>query len=101
VAAEPLEQTAHGVGNGGRAPLFRLRNQAQIDQRLRFYNTGPFQIPGVVGMAIDGCTEPGFAPTEGAVMVVFNASDDPRTLNLFGGEAWTLHPVQAASTDSC
>jgi pullulanase len=81
------------------SPLFRLRNQAQIDQRLRFHNTGPFQIPGVVGMAIDGCTEPGFAPPEGAVMVVFNASDDPRTLNLFGGEVWTLHPVQAASAD--
>jgi pullulanase len=81
------------------SPLFRLRNQAQVDQRLRFHNTGPFQIPGVVGMSIDGCTEPGFEPTEGALMVVFNASDDPRTLNLFGGEAWTLHPVQAASAD--
>ncbi len=81
------------------SPLFRLRNQAQVDQRVRFYNTGPFQIPGVVGMAIDGCTEPGLEPGEGAVMVVFNASDDPRTLNLFGGEAWTLHPVQAASSD--
>jgi pullulanase len=32
-------------------------------------------------------------------MVIFNASDDPRTLNLFGSETWTLHPVQAASVD--
>jgi len=81
------------------SPLFRLRNQAQVDQRLRFYNTGPFQVPGVVAMGIDGCTEPGFEPGEGALMVVINASDDPRTLNLFGGEEWTLHPVQAASAD--
>jgi pullulanase len=81
------------------SPLFRLRDQSQIDQRVKFYNTGPFQIPGVVAMGIDGCTEPGFEPSEGALMVVFNASDDPRTLNLFGGEAWTLHPVQAASSD--
>jgi pullulanase len=81
------------------SPLFRLRNQAQVDQRLRFYNTGPFQIPGVVAMGLDGCTEPGLEPGEGALMVVVNASDDPRTLNLFGGEEWTLHPVQAASAD--
>jgi pullulanase-type alpha-1,6-glucosidase len=82
------------------SPLFRLRNQAQVDQRVKFYNTGPFQIPGVVAMGIDGCTEPGLAPTEGALMVVVNASDDPRTVNLFGSEAWTLHPVQAASADA-
>ena len=58
------------------SPLFRLRNQAQIDQRVKFYNTGPFQFPGLVAMGIDGCTEPGLAPAEGALMVVFNASDD-------------------------
>jgi len=81
------------------SPLFRLRNQAQIDQRLKYYNTGPFQIPGIVAMSIDGCTEPGLAPAEGALMAIFNASDDPRTLNLFGNETWTLHPVQAASVD--
>jgi pullulanase len=33
-------------------------------------------------------------------MVVINASDDPRTLNLFGDQTWTLHPVQAASADA-
>ena len=45
-------------------------------------------------------TEPGTTPSEGAVMVVINASDDPRTLNLFGDQTWTLHPVQAASADA-
>ena len=82
------------------SPLFRLRSQAQVDQRVEFFNTGPFQIPGVIAMQIDGCTEPGLTPAEGAVMVVINASDDPRTLNLFGDQAWTLHPVQAASVDA-
>jgi pullulanase len=82
------------------SPLFRLRTQAQVDQRLEFYNTGPFQIPGVIAMGIDGCTEPGLTPAEGALMVIFNASDDPRTLNLFGTETWTLHPVQQASADA-
>jgi pullulanase len=82
------------------SPLFRLRTKSQIDQRVKFYNTGPFQFPGVIAMGIDGCAEPDFKPAEGAVMVVFNASDDPRTLNLFGSEAWTLHPVQAGSSDA-
>jgi len=82
------------------SPLFRLRTQAQIDQRLEFYNTGQFQIPGVVAMSIEGCTEPGFTPPEGAVMVVVNASDDPRTLGLFTDQAWTLHPVQQNSADT-
>src|SRR5690606_30811236 len=82
------------------SPLFRLRSQAQVDQRLRFYNTGQFQITGVIAMSIDGCTEPGFEPGEGALMVIFNASDDPRTLELLTGETWNLHPVQAASADA-
>ncbi|MGB5103934.1 MAG: pullulanase-type alpha-1,6-glucosidase [Steroidobacteraceae bacterium] len=82
------------------SPLFRLRSQAQVDQRLKFYNTGPFQIPGVIAMSIDGCTEPGLEPDEGALMAIFNASDDPRTIELFTGEAWDLHPVQATSADA-
>jgi pullulanase len=81
------------------SPLFRLRTQAQIDQRVSFLNTGTAQIPGLVAMQIDGCTEPGLVPSEGALLVVFNATDGPRTLNLFGDQAWTLHPILAASVD--
>jgi len=81
------------------SPLFRLQNEAEVELRVKFYNTGPSQIPGVIAMGIDGCTESDFVPTDGALMVIFNASDDPRTLNLFGTEAWTLHPVLAGSTD--
>ncbi len=79
--------------------LFRLPDQTQVDLRLKFHNTGSTQVPGLVAMSIDGCTEPNFQPAQGAAMVIFNASDEARTLNLFGTEAWTLHPVLAASTD--
>jgi pullulanase len=81
------------------SPLFRLHTKAQIDQRVKLHNTGPFQIPGIVAMSIEGCAEPDFTPPEGALMVIFNATDDPRTLGLFGTEAWTLHPVQQGSAD--
>jgi pullulanase len=81
--------------------LFRLRDAASIKQRVKFYNTGPNQIGGLIAMGIEGCTNPGEpAPDKGAYMVVFNANDEPQTVNLFGTEAWTLHPVLAASTDS-
>ena len=79
--------------------LFRLRDAAQVESRVRFLNTGPSQVPGVVAMSIDGCTEGDFLPPEGALMTVFNANDQAQTLNLFGDETWTLHPVLASSTD--
>jgi pullulanase len=81
--------------------LFRLRDAAQVKQRVKFYNTGPSQIPGLVAMGIDGCTNPGEpVPDRGALMVLFNASDTPQTLALFGSEDWTLHEVLADdSTD--
>lgn len=82
------------------SPLFRLRTGAEVEKRVSFENTGPFQVPGVVAMRIDGCADPsGLSPPEGAVMVVINASDDPRTLERYTGETWTLHPVLAASAD--
>jgi pullulanase len=80
--------------------LFRLRDQAQIDLRVKFYNTGPAQLPGVVAMGINGCTEPGNTPDTGSIMTIFNASDEDRTLPLFGNETWNLHPVLVNSTDA-
>ncbi len=83
------------------SPLFRLRSGAEVEKRVSFENTGPFQVPGVIAMRIDGCADPsGLTPPEGALMVIFNASDDPRTLALYPDETWTLHPVQAASADA-
>jgi pullulanase len=80
--------------------LFRLRTGPEIEKRVTFENTGPFQVPGVVAMRIDGCTDPsGLSPADGALMVIINASDDPRTLGYYPDETWNLHPVQAASAD--
>jgi pullulanase-type alpha-1,6-glucosidase len=82
------------------SPLFRLRTREEIEQRVSFYNTGPFQLPGVLAMRIDGCTSPQVNAPEGAIMVIINGSDDDRTIELFKTETWTLHPVQQASTDA-
>jgi len=80
--------------------LFRLGDADEIQLRVKFRNTGATQIPGLIAMEIDGCTNPGEpAPDRGAVMAIFNASDTPQTLSLFGSENWTLHPVLGDSTD--
>ncbi len=34
--------------------LFRLRTAKDVSERLRFHNTGPNQVPGVIAMSIDG-----------------------------------------------
>ena len=34
--------------------LFRLRTASDVTQRLKFHNTGPEQVPGVIAMTIDG-----------------------------------------------
>ncbi|MDJ0928762.1 MAG: pullulanase-type alpha-1,6-glucosidase [Gammaproteobacteria bacterium] len=82
------------------SPLFRLRTGDDIKQRLSFYNTGPSQVPGVIVMGIDGCISADVNDMNyGAILVVFNATDEAQTIALFTDETWTLHPVQAASAD--
>jgi pullulanase len=77
--------------------LFRLRTADQIKSRLRFLNTGPFQKPGVMAYKIDGCSEPELpGQPYGAVVVIHNATKAAQTINEFGNETYTLHPVQAS-----
>lgn len=76
--------------------LLRLPSAAQIEQRLRFLNTGPGQVPGVLAAVIDGQGLPdaGFATLAYAI----NVDPEPRTLVLpaLAGGGWALHPVQQA-----
>ena len=83
-------------------PLLRLRTAASIAERLRFYNTGPDQVPGVIVMHLrdsEGMND--LDPDSNGLLVVFNAS--PRRVNLaveeLIGSTWLLHPVQAHGVD--
>ncbi|MFL6193707.1 MAG: pullulanase-type alpha-1,6-glucosidase [Thermoanaerobaculia bacterium] len=81
-------------------PLFRLRTAADVEGRLRFHNTGPNQIPGVIVLSVsdDGG---GVDRAHKRLVVVFNADDETRTFNLaeFQGAPLRLHPLQLASAD--
>jgi hypothetical protein len=80
--------------------LFRLRTGADVQQRLRFLNTGPTQLPGLIAFTL--------ADDEGAVdrantlvAVLVNAHDEALSLAApqLAGRPLRLHPIQAASSD--
>ncbi|RKH60683.1 pullulanase-type alpha-1,6-glucosidase [Corallococcus llansteffanensis] len=78
--------------------LFRLRTGDEVKEHVRFQNTGPDQLPGLIVMAMqDHGTN-----AEGArAVVLFNGTDDAQTFKAAGYESvkLKLHPVLKASTD--
>jgi pullulanase-type alpha-1,6-glucosidase len=80
--------------------LFRLRTAADINSRLRFYNTGPGQTPGLIVMSIsdnDGSVDRRYKQA----VVLFNADKQGHNFQsgVFAGQALKLHPIQAVSSD--
>ncbi len=82
--------------------LFRLRTAKDVEERLRFYNTGPDQLPGLVVMHIDG-ERPSSYPDSRyrSVAVLFNVDKEARTIVVpeLKGRRFKLHQVQAGSID--
>lgn len=83
------------------SPLFRLRTAEDIQANVRFGNTGPHQLPGVIVMTLtDGTSN--VDPHYAQIVVVFNSTGTTQTITE-GCQAQTgfsLHPVQAASADT-
>ncbi len=77
--------------------LFRLRTAEDVKQRLRFYNAGPSQLPGVIALRIDGQGYAGAGYK--SVVVLFNVDKVARSLVIpeLKGLALAQHPVQKAS----
>ena len=77
--------------------LLRLRSTEDINARLRFFNTGPDQVPTVLAAWIDGQDYPG-ANFAGLGYLV-NVDKKAHTIDaaLLRGKKLRLHPVHAAS----
>jgi pullulanase len=80
--------------------LFRLRTAADVEQRLRFYNTGPAQLPGFIAFSLsdeDASIDPRFS----LVVVLVNASPESQSLTVseLVGRKLQLHPIQTDSAD--
>ncbi|WP_260483088.1 pullulanase-type alpha-1,6-glucosidase [Sphingomicrobium flavum] len=75
------------------SPLFRMQSGEGVRQKLRFLNTGPEQVPGMIVMQL------GAGGGEQAI-VIFNATTSAQQIALADADGLTLHPVQAASDDA-
>ena len=80
--------------------LFRLRTAGDIQRRVRFENTGPNQLPGLIVMTIEGDRFARLGEYEQAV-VLFNGADEEQriTVNGLKDARLELHPVLKDSTD--
>lgn len=81
--------------------LFRLRTAADVQRRLRFFNTGPAQVPGAIGMALWDFKDDDLDPDYDLIVVIFNGSRDKVEIGdgLFNGLSMELHPILAGSED--
>jgi pullulanase/glycogen debranching enzyme len=79
--------------------LFRLRTAQDVIDRLKFYNVGPSQMPGLVALSIDGARYPGAQYK--AVVVVFNVDKIPKTIAIpeLKGRKLQLHRIQRNGSD--
>lgn len=80
--------------------LFRMRSEAEINQRLSFANTGSSQVPGVIVMLLDGADYAG--ANYRRIAVVFNVDKFSHDVSVTSLNAsnMQLHPVQQAGADS-
>jgi pullulanase-type alpha-1,6-glucosidase len=82
--------------------LFRLRRGDEVQRRLRFLNTGPEQVPGVLVFTVDNAGDDRIEDPYAAVLVVLNARREPfeATEAALKGVRFRLHPELADSADA-
>jgi pullulanase-type alpha-1,6-glucosidase len=80
--------------------LFRLRTAGEIAARLRFDNTGPSQIPGLIVLRLAD-SDGGADRRNSLIVALINANDEGQSFQAsdLAGSALRLHPIQAVSHD--
>ncbi|XP_020198570.3 pullulanase 1, chloroplastic isoform X2 [Aegilops tauschii subsp. strangulata] len=89
------------------SPLFRLSTASDIKQRVRFHNTGPSSVPGVIVMGIEDARDekPEVAQLDANfsyVVTVFNVCPHEVSMDIpaLASMRLELHPVQVNSSDA-
>lgn len=83
--------------------LFRLRSAQDVSERLRFFNTGPDQEPGLVVMRIDGDSPYRYPGAQyRSVVVLFNVDKVAKQVAIpeLKGLKLALHKLQRQSSDA-
>ena len=80
--------------------LFRMRTADDVIRRLKFYNTGPGQLPGLIVMALSDAGG-SVDPRHDQIVVLFNATRLPQSFTVahLAGRRFQLHPIQRSSND--
>jgi len=83
------------------SPLFSLTTAEQVQQKVKYLNTGAQQVPGLIVQHLDDTVGTGVDPAHERVVVVINATDAEQTYTAaqLAGKGLVLHPVQAAGAD--
>ena len=77
--------------------LLRLRTAEDIRQRLVFHNLGSNQLPTVLAASIDGTGYAGASHRKLAYVLNVGTTAQTLTVPALAGQAYVLHPVQAAA----
>jgi len=77
------------------SPLFRLQTAEQIQNQVRFHNTGPDQVPGLIVMSISDDDVNPINTNYGVIFVLWNAALQDVQFTLEGYEVGdlSLHPL--------
>jgi pullulanase len=82
--------------------LFRLRTGQDVNERLKFHNVGPDQVPGLVVMSLDGANPRPYPGAEYVrVVVLFNVDKSAKTFAIpeLKGKKLALHSIQRRGSD--
>ena len=81
------------------SPLFRLQTADPVQRCVKFLNSGPWQIPGLIVMQLND--EDHIDPRYKSIVVLFNACPNPIAFadESFINQKFKLHPVQDTSPD--
>uniref|UniRef100_A0A0E0DAM9 Glycosyl hydrolase family 13 catalytic domain-containing protein n=1 Tax=Oryza meridionalis TaxID=40149 RepID=A0A0E0DAM9_9ORYZ len=89
------------------SPLFRLSTASDIEQRVRFHNTGPSMVPGVIVMSIkdaqnEKCEMAQLDKNFSYVVTIFNVCPHEVTIEIhdLASLGLGLHPIQVVSSDA-
>lgn len=80
--------------------LFRMRTAAEIQNRLKFYNTGSTQEATVIAAHLDGTSYVGANYSDIVYVVNVDKQAHSVVIGTEAGKSYSLHPVQAKSVDS-
>ncbi|NVD07914.1 pullulanase-type alpha-1,6-glucosidase [Vibrio sp. JPW-9-11-11] len=83
-------------------PLLRLVSEQEVIERVRFHNTGPSALGGLIAMSVNDGISVG-ADLDGqhdAIMVIINANTQAQQLQVANAAGFELHPALMSSADT-